>query len=319
MTDIAQWRSYCQIEDAWLRGRFSLRGSELGWAKSWLLNLGLGEQSSAMIKLRLGLNMKTQRLYAKLRFRTEPMSPFDIGDGLSCAGKLPFPLYLMPSFSRGLPLRVEYRVRINTSRGPQQNFYGRGKNGGGSTGRGSIPYKVVTMTTGLGAVEVSLDELNVCLEWDENSPVWVSLIVASIIDQIYDYLFYFVLRTLQGIGLVRTDPSRKRLPSSVSPPTMSDSSVSQQRRSVGKNSNGINRSGTNSNNGNNRVGSGSAGNRFGGSYGSGNDADRGESLRRPPPNGSGIGSSGSSRSNKNENYASRGADRSPAQSSSSRF
>lgn len=176
LTDISQWRSYCQIEDAWLRGRFSLRGSELGWAKSWIIGLGFGEQSSAMIKLRLGLNMKTQRLYAKLRFRTDPMSPFDIGDGLSCAGKLPLPLHMLPSFSRALPLRVEYRVRINTSRGPQQSYYGRGSGSGGNSnqGRGSSPYKVVTMSTGVGAVEVSLDELNFCLEWDEQSPVWVS-------------------------------------------------------------------------------------------------------------------------------------------------
>jgi hypothetical protein len=49
---------------------------------------GLGEEHSAKLKLRLGLNLRTQRAYAKLRFRTEPVSPFDIGDGLSCAGKV---------------------------------------------------------------------------------------------------------------------------------------------------------------------------------------------------------------------------------------
>lgn len=176
LTDISQWRSYCQIEDAWLRGRFSLRGSELGWAKSWLFNFGLGEQNSAMIKLRLGLNMKTQRLYAKLRFRTEPLSPFDIGDGLSCAGRLPLPMYLLPSFTRSLPLRVEYRVRINTSRGPQHHHYERSqqsKRGHRIMGRHTSPQRVVSMSTGLGAIDVSLDELNFCLEWDETSPVWV--------------------------------------------------------------------------------------------------------------------------------------------------
>jgi hypothetical protein len=195
LTDIAHWRSYCQIEDAWLRGRFSLRGSELGWAKAWMLNLGLGEQSTAMIKLRLGLNTKTQRLYAKLRFRTDPMSPFDIGDGLSCAGKLPLPLNLLPSLSRGLPLRVEYRMRINTCRNPDGNLLsGQSAAAGSYKRKGDIyygqrrqvfPSQVVSMTTGLGGIEVSLDELNFCLEWDENSPVW-------------------------GIGLVRNDPARKK-------------------------------------------------------------------------------------------------------------
>lgn len=52
---------------------------------------GLGEEHSAKLKLRLGLNLRTQRAYAKLRFRTEPVSPFDIGDGLSCAGKVSCP------------------------------------------------------------------------------------------------------------------------------------------------------------------------------------------------------------------------------------
>ena len=40
LSDIAHWRSYCSIEDTLVKGRFSLRGSELGWAKSWLWNLG---------------------------------------------------------------------------------------------------------------------------------------------------------------------------------------------------------------------------------------------------------------------------------------
>lgn len=32
----------------------------------------------------------------------------------------------------------------------------------------------VFVTTGIGAVSLSLDELNFCLEWDEKSPLWVS-------------------------------------------------------------------------------------------------------------------------------------------------
>ena len=31
---------------------------------------------------------------------------------------------------------------------------------------------VVSLSTGIDKVEVSLDELNFCLEWDEKSPVW---------------------------------------------------------------------------------------------------------------------------------------------------
>jgi hypothetical protein len=43
-------------------GRFSLRGSELGWTKSWFMNLGLGEESTAKIKLRMGLNLKSYKV-----------------------------------------------------------------------------------------------------------------------------------------------------------------------------------------------------------------------------------------------------------------
>jgi hypothetical protein len=46
------------------------------------------EDNIAKFKLRCGLNLKTYTAYARLRFRTEPISPFDIGDGISCAGKV---------------------------------------------------------------------------------------------------------------------------------------------------------------------------------------------------------------------------------------
>jgi hypothetical protein len=88
LSDLATWRSYCSIEDTFVKGRFSLRGNELGWSKSWLWNIGLGDENAAKFKLRIGLNTKTYELYTRLRFRSEPLSPFDIGEGLTCAGKV---------------------------------------------------------------------------------------------------------------------------------------------------------------------------------------------------------------------------------------
>ena len=49
---------------------------------------GLGEEQSMKLKLRLGLDLRTLRAYAKLRFRTEPISLFNIKDGLACGGKV---------------------------------------------------------------------------------------------------------------------------------------------------------------------------------------------------------------------------------------
>lgn len=61
---------------------------------------------------------------------------------------------------RTLPLRVEYRSRIQI---PQlRQMYERR----------SLD-SIVSLSTGLDRVDVSLEELNLCLEWDERSPVWV--------------------------------------------------------------------------------------------------------------------------------------------------
>ena len=126
LSEISQWRAYCAVEDTIIGGRFSIRGSELGWTKSWFHNLGLGEESNAKIKLRMGLNLKDYKMYARVRFRTEPLSTFDIGDGLSCAGKLPVPGVL--AIFNSLPARIEYRFRINTP--PPEFEMRRGKRDG---------------------------------------------------------------------------------------------------------------------------------------------------------------------------------------------
>ncbi len=58
----------------------------------------MGDDNTAKFKLRMGLNLKTYKAYAKLRFRTEPISPFDIGEGVSCAGKVSS-MYILTYFT----------------------------------------------------------------------------------------------------------------------------------------------------------------------------------------------------------------------------
>jgi hypothetical protein len=91
LSDLAQWRAFCAVEDTLLYGRFSLKGSELSWAKTFRINLGLGEDAAAKFKLRCGYNLNNHKVYARLRFRAEPLSCFDITEGISAAGKLPLP------------------------------------------------------------------------------------------------------------------------------------------------------------------------------------------------------------------------------------
>lgn len=164
LSDLAQWRAFCAVEDTLLHGRFSLKGSELSWAKSFYINLGLGEDAAAKFKLRCGYNLNTHKLYARLRFRAEPLSCFDIAEGLSAAGKLPLP-GLVPLL-RSIPLRVEYRLRINTPSGDEAEAGRGGRRFSRASG------DAVHFTTGIERVELSLDELNFCLEWDEKSPLW---------------------------------------------------------------------------------------------------------------------------------------------------
>ena len=91
-------------------GRFSLRGTELGWAKAWYLNLGminklsvlsvlhkmldalsafgLGVDNKAKIKFRAGLNLNTLKAYVRVRVRTEPINSFNIAEGIHIFGKV---------------------------------------------------------------------------------------------------------------------------------------------------------------------------------------------------------------------------------------
>lgn len=61
------------------------------------------------------------------------------------------------------PLRLEYLLRIR-AKSPENV-----RSGLGPRSRG-----LVSLRTGIDRVDVSLDELNFCLEWDESSPLWVS-------------------------------------------------------------------------------------------------------------------------------------------------
>jgi hypothetical protein len=102
LSDLAHWKMHYSVEDTYVGGRFTLRGSELGWAKSWLWNMvciilsfviwflinlellmlkGMSDDNTAKLKLRMGLNLHSWKMYARLRFRTEPISPFDLGEG----------------------------------------------------------------------------------------------------------------------------------------------------------------------------------------------------------------------------------------------
>jgi hypothetical protein len=81
---------------------------------------------ASSFKFKFALLLINLQAYARVRFRTEPLSTFDIGEGLTCEGKIPLP-GLLPIL-RSIPLRVEYRLRINT---PQPEFtISRGKKDG---------------------------------------------------------------------------------------------------------------------------------------------------------------------------------------------
>jgi len=117
----------------------------------------LGEDNTVKFKLRVGYNLKTGQSYARVRFRTEPISPFDIQEGVTCTGRVPLP-GLLPVL-RVVPLRVEYKFRMTT---PVPSFH---------LTRSEKDDRI-SFCTGIDRIDVSVDELNFCMEWDESSPVW---------------------------------------------------------------------------------------------------------------------------------------------------
>jgi len=64
---------------------------------------------------------------------------------------------------RTIPLRIEYRRRINTPSLETDSGRRKYRTANGET---------VHISTGIERIELSLDELNVCLEWDEQAPIW---------------------------------------------------------------------------------------------------------------------------------------------------
>lgn len=73
------------------------------------------------------------------------------------------PLPLLVPIIRDIPLRVEYRFRINAIRPLIET-------------KKEFKDSKVILSTGVEKIDISLDELNFCLEWDEKSPLWVSYI-----------------------------------------------------------------------------------------------------------------------------------------------
>ena len=60
------------------------------------------------------------------------------------------------------PLRLEYLLRVRTP-APELSIKRNDRDG------------LVSISTGIDKIDISLDELNFCLEWDEDSPLWVRL------------------------------------------------------------------------------------------------------------------------------------------------
>ena len=101
----------------------------------------MNDENTAKFKMRLGLNLLTLRFNGRLRFRTEPISPFDVGEGISCAGKLPIP-GVMPIL-RALPSKLEYRLRINAPRQEKEV-------------RNTLRNAKIGLSTGLNNIDISL-------------------------------------------------------------------------------------------------------------------------------------------------------------------
>lgn len=146
------WRTLCTVEDAMLHGRFSLRGNEVSWTKSWIKGLGDDDDLKAKFKVRLVMNLQTLQTSMRLRLRSS-YKPFDLGDGIMCGGSVPLPVTM--SIFHSLPMRIDYRIRATSI--PTSKSNKRKQTHG------------VFLKTGIDEVQVSLEQLNFCLDWNEDS------------------------------------------------------------------------------------------------------------------------------------------------------
>jgi len=141
-----QWKLVSSWQDNVIGGTITLNGREFSIAKDWFLPFSEIDQHQVGAKLRVhaGLNMDTGRLFAKFRMRAERLAPIAFGDGIRIDQRVPLD-------GRNGNAKLEVKGRVSFPE-PQVEY---------STDRQGN----VGIMTGMGDVEVAIEQLNLCFEY----------------------------------------------------------------------------------------------------------------------------------------------------------
>jgi len=140
-TQIGVWQFKSSWEDAIIGGKLTLSGRELQLTKSWQLSVGAVEDLVTRLRFRAAINLQTFQAYARVGFRTERLTPINVVEGFTVLKRVPLD---------GTGGNVKLEVKANFAL-PEPE----------------IEYSTETQRSliGMGDVEVSIDELNLLLDY----------------------------------------------------------------------------------------------------------------------------------------------------------
>jgi hypothetical protein len=140
-TQLGVWQFKSSWEDALIGGRLTLAGKELQLTKSWQLSVGAVEDLVTRLRFRAAINLQTFQAYARVGFRTERLTPLNVVEGFTILKRVPLD---------GIGGNVKLEVKANFAL-PEPE----------------IEYSTETQRSliGMGDIEVSIDELNLLLDY----------------------------------------------------------------------------------------------------------------------------------------------------------
>lgn len=137
------WQFKSSWEDAIIGGKITLSGSkELQLTKSWQMSVGGVEDLVTRLRFRATINLQTFQAYARVGFRTERLTPIDVVEGFTILKRLP-----LDGSGGNLKLEVKANVAL-----PEPEIEYRTESQARSV-------------TGMGDIEVSIDEMNLLLDY----------------------------------------------------------------------------------------------------------------------------------------------------------
>ncbi|CAJ1951790.1 unnamed protein product [Cylindrotheca closterium] len=141
-TQLGVWQFKSSWEEPIIGGKLTLIGNELHITKSWRLYVGAVEDLVTRLRFRAAINLQTFQAYARVGFRTERLSPINVMEGFTILKRLPLD---------GSGGNVKLEVKANVAL-PEPE----------------IEYSTETQQRsliGMGDVEVSIDEMNLLLDY----------------------------------------------------------------------------------------------------------------------------------------------------------